>query len=35
MKFKAFISKYRNEIRVGLIVFIALLVFDLFKRILK
>ena len=32
MDFKAFVSRYKNEIRVGVVVFIGLMILQLFKK---
>ncbi len=31
MDYKAFVTRYKNEIRVGVLVFIALMILQLFK----
>jgi hypothetical protein len=31
MDYKAFVTKYKNEIRVGVLVFIGLMILQLFK----
>jgi hypothetical protein len=31
MDYKAFVTKYKNEIRVGVLVFIGLMILKLFK----